>query len=135
MKDKIRNVINTLKEPKKLPRKAKDYINNQSSIVRANYRVYKKLGEKIKRGESSLKEKLEFKSKEAYLLSLPLNAFLVGAVPGGLPLAMVLNSARSSVSGDSKSNKTLLKKLRAGEQLSKLEKSRLKRATNLEKHD
>lgn len=128
LKDKAKSFIDAVKKPKELPGKVSFYLKHEKEKVRKTYRRYLFLKKKIKNNQASLKDRLEYRSHRASLLLVPVNAALVTVVPGGILAAGGLAASKSSISGDKKSNKDLLKKVRSGEKLSFLEKLRLKKA-------
>lgn len=130
LKEKARSFINHLRKPKELPGKVTFYLKHEKDKVRKTYRRYIFLKKKIKEGNATLKDRLEYRSHKSTLMLVPVNAALVAVVPGGILAAGGIAASKSSISGDKKSNKELLRKVRSGEKLSYLEKRRLQRADN-----
>lgn len=121
------------KTMKELPQKAKFYLNHEKEEVKKTYLKYKYLKSKIKKGEASTKDLLDFRSHRATLLQIPVHAALIGVVPGGIAASAIIAKAKGSISGTPEKNEKLLNKLRVGDKLTYLEKRRLRKADALEK--
>ena len=103
-----------------------------------------KLDKKIKSGEATLKDRLEYTKLKGLLKQIPIQVGIAAAQAGSLAVAPVLYPVGtvaagaaalvgSKLAGSDESNKRLIKRHKSGKSLSMSERYRLRKAMNLGK--